>query len=188
MNKPQQLSNIDRIKLLAACETSCNRHLGDLIQFVMFSGCEKFAAMRLCWSDVDFAHSQITLAGRTHNYTIPMTGALRRILQRRKDRSVVLDLIFWTDHKSRNGAHPRAYCDHFVPGGDLKKCTDTPWAITDLRETYKQIARATVHPLLAAHLTGSIHHQSIVSIDIDQSELLRAAEMVYEALILGGRR
>lgn len=188
MNKPQTLTRSDLDKLIHACEHTVNRHLGDLIQFAMFSGCEKFAAMRLRWDDVDFAQKQITLAGRTHNYTIPMTGALRHILQRRKDRSVVLDLVFWTDHKSRNGAYPRAYCDHFVPGGDLKKCTETPWAITDLRETYKQIARATVHPLLAAHLTGSIHHQSIVSIDIDQPELTRAAEMVYEALVLGGRR
>lgn len=59
--------------------------------------------MRLTWRDVDFRARKITLEGRTGRYSIPMPVALSDILQRRAERLTRLDLVFWTDHRSRNG-------------------------------------------------------------------------------------
>lgn len=181
MNKPKALSTQDTKKLLHACAGTTNRHLGDLVEFIILSGCEKFGAMRLTWADVDFAQRQIKLQGRMGNYTIPMTSVLAKILDRRAKRSIRLDVVFWTDHQSRHGAHPRAFCDQFIPGGELRGCTKKPWTLTDLRETYKAHTKG-ISPVVAAILLGNTHQDNIIETVISTASLMEAAELVTESI------
>jgi|GEM_PF-2650890 len=185
MNKPKPLTPSDTSKLLHACAITTNRHLGDLVEFVLLSGAERFGAMRLAWRDVDFQGRKILIEGRTGKYTIPMTGALADILARRAERLTRLDIVFWTDHKSRNGAYPRAFCEHYVPGGELTTCTDSPWTLTDLRATYKAHAKSVL-PIFAAALLGKAQHDNIIDTGINSELLLEAAETVTRSILTGG--
>lgn len=181
MNKPKPLSTSDTKKLLQACAITTNRHLGDLVEFILLSGCEKFGAMRLTWADVDFGERTIKLQGRMGNYTIPMTSALAKILERRAKRSIRLDVVFWTDYQSRNGAHPRPFCDEFIPGGDLRGCTKKPWTLTDLRATYKTHTKG-ISPIFAATLLGNTHQDNIIETGISTAALMEAAETITKSI------
>jgi len=149
------------------------------------SGCERFGAMRLTWRDVDLRARKITIEGRTGRYTIPMTVALADVLTRRAERLTRLDLVFWTDHKSRNGAYPRPYCEHFTPGGELTTCTNSTWTLTDLRATYKAHTRCIL-PIFAATLLGKAQHENIIETCMTGSDLMQAAEAVTKSILTGG--
>lgn len=141
--------------------------------------------MRLTWRDVDFRARKITLEGRTGKYSIPMTVALANILHRRAERLTRLDLVFWTDHKSRNGSYPRAFCTHYVPGGELITCTDEAWTLTDLRATYKAHTKSVL-PIFAATLLGKTKHDNIIDTGMNSALLLEAAETVTKSILTGG--
>lgn len=185
MNKPKPLTPSDTSKLLHACAITTNRHLGDLVEFILLSGCEKFGAMRLTWRDVSFRSKRITLEGRTGKYSIPMTVALADILARRAERLTRLDIVFWTDHKSRNGAYPRAFCEHYVPGGELTTATNEPWTLTDLRATYKAHTKSVL-PIFATTLLGRAQHDNIIDTGMNSELLLEAAETVTKSILTGG--
>ncbi len=185
MQKPKPLTPSDTSKLLHACAITTNRHLGDLVEFVLLSGAERFGAMRLTWRDVDFQGRKILIEGRTGKYTIPMTGALADILARRAERLTRLDIVFWTDHKSRNGAYPRAFCEHFIPGGELTTCTDEAWTLTDLRATYKAHTRCIL-PIFAATLLGKAQYENIIETGMTGADLMQAAETVTKSILTGG--
>ncbi len=185
MNKPKPLTPSDTSKLLHACAITTNRHLGDLVEFILLSGCERFGAMRLTWRDVDFRARMISIEGRTGKYSIPMTVALADILARRAERSTRLELVFWTDHKSRNGANPRPYCEHFVPGGELTTATNEPWTLTDLRATYKAHTHCIL-PIFAATLLGKAQYENIIDTGMNSELLLEAAETVTKSILTGG--
>ncbi len=63
----------------------------DLVELLAYSGCRIHEAVTLTWADVDFVKGAVTVTGgergtKNHeNRTIPMTDALRGVLQRLRD-------------------------------------------------------------------------------------------------------
>lgn len=162
---PKMLSVSDVGLLVEACNNSGNRHLATVVLFVLLTGCEKFAAFGLTWDDIDFESGVITLvrlpgiAAEANNstYEIPMSSAVRSILQMRQELRVEsLPNVFYTDLPAPGaGTMPRPFCSRYSHTASLRTSTRQPWTFLTLRNTFKLACRqALLTQSQADHLTG----------------------------------
>lgn len=113
------LSDDERRRLLAACQTSSSRWLYTVVVLAISTGMRSGEILGLRWSHVDLARGQLVLTATKNgsSRTVPLSGlALTLMLEAAKLRRIDSDLVFF-------GNAPRTPDDPVKPV-DLKK----PWA------------------------------------------------------------
>ena len=81
------LSDAERKALLAACESHKNDYLYPIVVLALSTGMRQSEIMRLCWKDIDFERSTITLheTKNGERRVVPLVGKANEILRAKLD-------------------------------------------------------------------------------------------------------
>jgi integrase len=157
------LSEAERANLLGACQESQNPVLLDIVTLAILTGMRRGEILGLCWSEVSFERSEITLpAERVKNgerRTVPLSKqCLEILLERYKDRRANVDLVF--PAPAHGNAKPRTYSITTAFENACTRAGIVNFTFHDLRHTYASYIamRTGANALELAKLMG---HKSI---------------------------